>query len=91
MEYKTLLIIASCTKVLAWIAVAIGVFSSIYLGIIATTPPTSIGFLLGGLIVTAIFSLMLLATSKFIHLFVDIQKDLSEIASSLKKESKKEE
>ena len=91
MKYKTLLIIASCTKVLAWVAVAIGVFCSIYLGIIATTPLTSIGFLLGGFIVTAIFSLMLLATSKFIHLFVDIQKDLSDIASSLKRESTKEE
>jgi hypothetical protein len=92
MKYKTLLIIASCTKVLAWIAVVIGVFSSIRIGIIATTPLASVSFLLGGLLITAIFALMLLAASKFIHLFVDMQKDLSEIADSIKKkEFKKEE
>ena len=91
MKYKTLLIIASCTKVLAWVAVVISVLGSIRIGIIATTPLASVSFLLGGLLVTAIFTLMLLAAFKFIHLFVDIQKDLSEIASSLKKESKKEE
>ena len=67
---------------------ALGVLSSIYLGIIATTLPTSIGFLLGGLLVTAIFTLMLLAIVKFIHLFVDMQKDLSEIAGALKREPK---
>ena len=88
MKYRSLLIIASCIKVLAWVAVAIGVFSSIYLGIIATTLPTKISFILSGLIVTAIFALMLLATSKFIHLFVDMQKDLSEIAELVKKGSK---
>ena len=88
MKYQTLLIIASCTKILAWVAAAIGVFSSIRIGIIATTPLASISFLLGGLLVTAIFTLMLLATSKFIHLFVDIQQNLTEIASLLEKESK---
>ena len=67
---------------------AIGVLSSIYLGIIATTLATSIGFLLGGLLVTSIFTLMLLATAKFIHLFVDIQKDLNEIAGAVKRETK---
>ncbi len=67
---------------------ALGVLSSIYLGIIATTCLTRIGFLLGGLLVTAIFTLMLLAIAKFIHLFVDMQKDLSEIAGALKREPK---
>jgi hypothetical protein len=43
---------------------------------------------LGGLLVTAIFTLMLLAIAKFIHLFVDMQKDLSEIAGALKREPK---
>ena len=82
------MLIASCTKVLAWVVVAIGVLSSVRLGIIATTLPTSISFLLGGFLVTAIFTLMLLATSKLIHLFVDIQKDLSEIAEAIKREPK---
>ncbi len=88
MKYQSLLLIASCTKVLAWVVVAIGVFSSIRLGIIATTPIASISLLLGGLLVTAILTLMLLATSKFIHLFVDMQKDLSEIAGFIEKEPK---
>jgi len=88
MKYQSLILIASCVKVLAWVVVAIGVLSSIRLGIIATTLPTSISFLLGGLLLTAIFTLMLLATSKFIHLFVDIQKNLSEIAGAIKREPK---
>ena len=88
MKYQSLILIASCVKVLAWVVVAIGVVSSIRLGIIATTLPASISFLLGGLVVTAICTLMLLAISRFIHLFVDIQKDLSEIAGAIKKETK---
>jgi len=88
MKYQSLIVIASCTKVLAWVVVAIGVLSSIRLGIIATTLPASISFLLGGFLVTAICTLMLLATSKFIHLFVDLQKDLSDIAAVIKKEPK---
>jgi hypothetical protein len=86
MKYQSLILIASCVKVLAWVVVAIGVLSSIRLGIIATTLPASISFLLGGFLVTAICTLMLLATSKFIHLFVDMQKDLSEIAGAIKRE-----
>ncbi len=88
MKYQTLILIASFTKVLAWVVVAIGILSSIRLGIIATTLLASISFLLGGLLVTAIVASMLLATSKFIHLFVDIQRDLSELTESLKKEPK---
>jgi len=88
MKYQSLILIASCVKVLAWVVVVIGVLSSIRLGVIATTLPTSISFLLGGFLVTAICTLMLLATSKFIHLFVDIQKDLSEIAGAIKREPK---
>ena len=88
MKYQSLILIASCVKVLAWVVVAIGVLSSIRVGIIATTLPASLSFLFGGLLLTAICTLMLLATSKFIHLFVDIQKDLSEIAGAMKEESK---
>jgi len=88
MKYQSLIVIASCTKVLAWVVVAIGVLSSIRLGIIATTLPASISFLLGGFLGTAICTLMLLAISKFIHLFVDIQKDLSDIAATIKREPK---
>jgi len=88
MKYQSLMLIASCTKVLAWVVVAIGVLSSVRLGIIATTLPTSISFLLGGFLVTAIFTLMLLATSKLIYLFVAIEKDLSEIVGAIMREPK---
>ena len=88
MKYQSLLLISFCTRVLAWVVMTIGVVSSVYLGIIATTLLTSVSFLLGGLLVTAIFTLMLLAAAKFIHLFVDMQKDLSEIAGAIKRESK---
>ena len=67
---------------------AIGVLSSIRLGIVATTLPTSISFLLGGFLVTAISALMLLATSKFIHLFLDMQKSLNDIAEAIKEKPK---
>ena len=88
MKYHSLILIASSIKILAWVVLAIGVLSSIRLGIIATTPLASISFLLGGFLVTAIATLMLLATSRFIHLFVDMQNDLSDIAKLVKKEPK---
>ena len=90
MKYQSLILIASSTKVLAWVVVVIGILSSIRLGIIATTLLASISFLVGGLLVTAIVTAMLLASSKFIHLFLDIQKDLNEVAAALKKEPKKD-
>jgi len=86
MKYQSLILIASCVKVLAWVVVAIGVLSSIGLGINAATLLASLSLLFAGLLVTAICTLMLLATSKFIHLFVDMQKDLSEIAGAIKRE-----
>ena len=88
MKYQSLLIIASGIRILAWIVVAIGIISSIRLGIIATTLPASISFLLGGLLVTALSTIMLLATSRFIHLFVDMQKNLSEISELIKRNQK---
>ena len=88
MKYQSLLQIASGIRILAWIVVLTGVISSIRLGIIATTLPASISFLLGGLLVTAISTIMLLASSRFIHLFVDMQKDLSEIAELIKRNQK---
>ena len=88
MKYQSLILIASFTKILAWVVVAIGVLSSILLGIRAATILASVTFLLSGFLVTAIATLMLLATSRFIHLFVDMQQDLSDIAEFIKKEPK---
>ena len=62
--------------------------SSIRLGIIASTLTASIAFLLGGFLVTAIVTLLLLAAAKLMNLSIDIQKDVSEIAASTKKEPK---
>ena len=78
--------IASCLKVLTWVAVVIGVFGSIRLGIIATTLPSAVILLLGGFFLTAVGASILMATSKFIYLFIDIEEELSEIAKLVKSE-----
>ena len=88
MKYQTLRIIASCLKVLTWVVVAVGIISSITLGIRASALIPAITFLLGGFVLTAIHALILLAISKFIYLFIDIEQELSEIAGQIKKEPK---
>ena len=88
MKYQTLSIIASCLKVLTWVVAAVGVLMSIRLGIMATTLTAAVTFLLGGFVLTAIGALILMATSKFIYLFIDIEEELSEIARLVKKEPK---
>jgi len=87
-KYQTLRIAASCLSVLTWVVVAFGVVASIIIGIGAANIIAKVGFLLGGFALTAICALMLLAASKFIYLFIDIEEDLSEIAALGKKESK---
>ncbi len=88
MKYQTLHIIASGINVLAWVVAVVGVLSSIFLGIAASALIPKIYILLGGLVITAIYVLILLATSRFIYLFIDMEEDLSEIVRLLKKESK---
>ena len=80
--------IASCLKIMTWVAVVVGVLGSIRLGIIATTLPSAIIFLLVGFFVTAVGASFLMATSKFIYLFIDIEEELSEIASLVKNKPK---
>ena len=48
----------------------------------------AITILVGGLVATAIYALLLLAASKFIYLFIDVEEDLSRIAALLGKEPK---
>ena len=86
MKYQTLSIIASCLKVLTWVVAVVGVLMSIRLGVIATTLTAAVTFLLGGFVLTAICASILLAASKFIYLFIDIEEELSEIARLVKKE-----
>ena len=85
MKHQTPNIIASSFKILAWIVVAIGLFSSILLGVRASTFSASIYFLLGGLLTTAIITLLLLANSKIIHLFIDIEEHLNKLVKLAKK------
>ena len=66
--------------------VAVGVLSSISLGIRASALMPAITILAGGLVATAINALLLLAASKFIYLFIDVEEDLSRIAALLGKE-----
>jgi hypothetical protein len=80
--------IASCLKILTWVAVVVGVFGSIRLGIIATTFPSAVIFLLGGFFLTAVGASILMAISKSIYLFIDIEEELSEIAKHVKSEPK---
>jgi len=68
--------------------VAVGVLSSISLGIRASALMPAITILVGGLVATAINALLLLAASKFIYLFIDVEEDLSRIAALLGKEPK---
>ena len=88
LKYQTLTIIASCLKILTWVVVVVGVVMSVRLGIIATTLTAAVTFLLGGFVLTAIGALILMAASKFIYLFIDVEEELSEIARLLKKENK---
>jgi len=88
LKYQTLSMIASCLKILTWVAVVVGVFGSIRLGIIATTLPSAVIFLLGGFFLTAVGASILMATSKIIYLFIDIEEELSEIAKLVKNEPK---
>ncbi|MFC2013019.1 hypothetical protein ACFLUE_01885 [Chloroflexota bacterium] len=82
MKYHALRLTASCISVLTWVIVAIGIISSIFLGVRAATLQASIAFLLGGFVLTAIYSLMLFAVSRLIYLFIEMKEDLSVIAQS---------
>jgi len=67
------------------VVLVLGIFSSVLLGIRASTLLASIYFLLGGFLATGIITLILLASSKIIHLFIDIEEDLSKLVKLLKK------
>ena len=84
MRHQTLRIAAYCLGVLAWVVVIVGIAVSILIGIGAATLIARVGFLLGGFVVTAISALVLLAASKLIYLFVEIEEDLSEITETVK-------
>ena len=85
MKHQTLRIIAYCLGVLAWLVILIGVIASVIIGIALATLIAKVGFLLGGLVLTAISMLILLAASKLIYLLIEIEEDLSDIKDNVKK------
>ncbi len=88
MKYQTLRWVAGCLGVLVWVVVVVGVIASVGIGIAAATLVSKIGLLLGGLAITAIYALILLVTSKFVYLFIDIEQSLSEIVTFIKNKQK---
>ena len=88
MIHQTLRIAAASFGVLAWVVAIAGIIVSIIIGIGAATLLVRVGFVLGGLVFTAIYALALLTVSRLIYLFIDIEENLREIATLAKKEPK---
>ena len=84
MKHQTLRIIAYCLGILTWLVLLVGVIVSIIIGIASAILIAKVGFLLAGLVLTAIIVLILLAASKLIYLLIEIEEDLSEIKDTLK-------
>ncbi len=83
-KYQGLQLIASTLKILAWVVGAVGFVSSIFLGIAASSLVPKMFMLLGGLLVTAITTGVLLATSEVIYLLIDVAQDLKKTAGENK-------
>ena len=80
MKHQTLRIAASLLTIIAWVIGAAGVVVSVLVGIGAATVLAKIGFVLGGFIISAFSVIMMLAVSKLIYLFIEIEEDLAKIA-----------
>jgi hypothetical protein len=84
MKHQTLRIAATLLTILAWVLGAAIAVVSVLVGIGAATVVAKIGFVLGGFIVAGFSVIMVLAVSKLIVLFIDIEEDLAQIAGSAK-------
>ena len=80
MKHQTLRIAALLLSILAWVIGAAGAVVSILVGIGAATVIARIGFVVGGFIISAFSVIMMLAVSKLIYLFIEIEEDLAKIA-----------
>ena len=69
---------------MAWLVLLVGIIVSIIIGIGSATLIAKVGFTLGGLVLTAISMLIMLAASKLIYMFIEIEEDLSEIKDIVK-------
>jgi len=84
MKYQTLRIIAYSLGILAWLMLVIGIGFAIIIGMAAATVVARVAFVLGGLVMTAIFTVSLLASSKLIYMFIDMGEELNGIKSIIK-------
>lgn len=87
-KHEGLRLIAYVLNILAWIVGTIGFISAIFLGINATAVFPKIYLLMLGLLTTAIMTCLLLALSKLIYLFIDIEDGLSELTGRSKRDTK---
>jgi hypothetical protein len=62
-----------------------GVVASLVVGIKAATPLAKVTFLLGGFVISALNTALLLGASKLIYLFTSIEQSLEQIRDHLKK------
>ena len=83
MKYRTLRWVAAVLGVMVWLVLAVGVLTSILIGVAAETTMARVGILLGGLASTAVSALVLLGISRLLCLFIDIEQDLRDIKARL--------
>ena len=84
MRHQTLRIVAYCLGALTWLVLIIGVVATVIIGMAAATLVARVGFVLGGLVMTAIFAVSLMASSRLLYLLVEAGENLGEIKSYLK-------
>ncbi|MDD4635803.1 MAG: hypothetical protein WC231_02620 [Dehalococcoidales bacterium] len=84
MKNRTLHIVAYSLTILAWAILVCGVVASIIVGVKAATPLAQITFLLGGFVLSALNTALLLGASKLIYLLINIDQNLEKIQDSLK-------
>jgi len=82
-KYRTLRWVAAVLGVMVWLVLAVGVLTSILIGVAAETTMARVGILLGGLASTAVSALVLLGISRLLCLFIDIEQDLRDIKARL--------
>ena len=84
MKHQTLRIVAYSLGALTWLVLIIGIIATIIIGMAAATVAARVGFVLGGLVLTAIFAASLMAGSRLLYLLIEIGEDLGEMKSCLK-------
>ena len=89
-KYPGLKSVATILNILAWMVLAIGFISSIFLGLAGSTFTAKIFMLVGGFVFTAISFCTLFAFSRLIIVLIDIEFDLRQVGNSRSALDKKE-